>query len=662
MKKIELRDYQLDAVRSVVSSLTRSPSVNPCVVVPTGGGKTPIITTLARYYAEKHKRRVLILSHRKELIEQTARTLSLFSSSCSIFSAGLGEKDVSGEIIIAGIQSAISSLDLFRAITPSVSIVIIDEAHLIPNLDDNNSSYQKLVTALKETNPALNVIGFTATPYRLDSGLLCSSDSILNKIVYEVKTADLIERGYLCPLTTRVDNLVLEGSTSNNAGEILRKAVANMLQATRDRNKVIIFSPSVKHCREVYDLLRERGESVEIVTGETPNEIRDETIKRFKTNPITNLIGETENPLKYLVNVDVLTTGFDAPNVDTVVLFRTTQSRALYVQMIGRGLRLAPTKKDCLVLDFGCNVKYFGALDDRDNNETIRVKTKRQDKELDDKLKTCPNCSANVPLDTERCGCGYLFDKVTCPNCGESCLVSLLHCSNCNELLVTVPHNAIFNESGILTLSEEELRNNIKTVAANVDRVSYEFKESSRSPLLVEYLYLDNGARLVNRFAFEYPGKFPNDYPKRKALKMWRDRTLAPPPVTSLQAYYYAISGRLAKPIKVRYKPRLSKEFFDNITKTEVEPLDYDKREIYNKTNPFNKVCPRCQCGKFVYIRRGSYYLVKCIYCNETVLSVKAEDLGASKLLYRLTAYGLKPLEIKKELIKWERGYIQGNS
>ena len=185
---MNLRDYQRDAVFAVVQYIETS-SKNPCVVIPTGGGKTPIIATLARYFVQRQRARVLILSHRRELIEQTARTLERSNVFPSIYSAGLNKKEINGEIVVASIQSAAANIKSFKDQTPPFSFVFIDEAHLIPNLNDESSGYQQIIKALKENNERLRVVGFTATPYRLENGFLCSDDSILNKVVFEIKTA-----------------------------------------------------------------------------------------------------------------------------------------------------------------------------------------------------------------------------------------------------------------------------------------------------------------------------------------------------------------------------------------------------------------------------------------------------------------------------------------
>ena len=140
-----------------------------------------------------------------------------------------------------------------------------------------------------------------------------------------------------------------------------------------------------------------------MITGETPANERAELIARFQDKP-TGLLGEV-HPLRYLVNVNVLTTGFDAPNIDCIVLARPTLSPGLYVQMTGRGFRNAPGKTDCLVLDYGSNIQRHGPVD------AITIKTKSGGGLGGEApIRECPECHLILSISVSRCaGCGYVF-------------------------------------------------------------------------------------------------------------------------------------------------------------------------------------------------------------------------------------------------------------
>lgn len=609
---MQLREYQKRACVAIVRAL-HATSKNPCVVLPTGAGKTAVITTVAQYLIEKERGRVLILSHRKELIEQTAATLeSRFNTSAAVFSAGLGEKETDGSIVIGGIQSVASDLARFTEAAPFTHL-IIDEAHLIPNLDDESSQYQKLIKALRDNYPPLRVIGFTATPYRLDSGLLCSDDSVLNYNCFEVKTADLIEQGFLSNLTTCAVDIGLEQTESSDPEEVLKTAVDNIIKATADRNKIIIFCSSVKHAQLVENYLwAKTGSGVGLISGSSSVQDREYYIKRFKTDSVAGPLGYDINPLKYLVNVDVLTTGFDAPNIDCVVLLRRTQSRALYVQMIGRGLRKYPGKQDCLVLDFAGNIARHGAIDDYSCAPAAKVKVKK----ADDTFKKCKNCGSMCPRSADACSCGYSFDKIICPYCKQASLLSLSHCQYCGKLLVSIPHAGAYDTTGALILGDTDLLKGVRPVKDRVKDVRYEFTYSRKSgaPMLIEKITTELDEKISQFIMFESASL----YPREKARKWWRARTNAPLPQSCLQAYYYAIAGRLGKPTAVSYKPRAAGDKYTRLLRAKVEPLLCDPSEL-NTENPLNLACPKCGSGFFSYVKLNGRPRVICACCNSSV-------------------------------------------
>lgn len=400
---MQLRQYQQQAVDAVYNYLRRYDD-NPCVVIPTAGGKTPILATIVKDAIQQWDGRVMILSHVKELLEQAVDKIHTVYPECDIgiYSTGLKRWDTDNKCIVAGIQSAYRNTDGFG----KFDLIIVDEAHLIPEKGDG--MYRNFLRRMKDYNPELRVIGLTATPYRLTSGPICAPDNILNKICFEVGVKELLQQGFLCPLRSKASRQEIDASGLHvragefiesevdklmNTGDLVAQACSEIISYARERKAVIIFCCSIDHAQNVLAHIRKHDSTAEAVFGDTLPSFRAEILERFKAGKI-----------KFLVNVGVLTTGFDAPNIDCVVLLRPTASPGLYYQMVGRGFRLHPDKKDCLVLDFGGNIERHGPVD------SIQVEPKTDREEP--LGKTCPQCREVVPTAAMLCHvCGHSFIK-----------------------------------------------------------------------------------------------------------------------------------------------------------------------------------------------------------------------------------------------------------
>ena len=228
--------------------------------------------------------------------------------------------------------------------------------------------YRQFLAEMKVVNPRVRVIGLTATPFRMKSGMICAPENFLNAVCYEVGVRQLIVDGYLCKLITKAGCQKPDTSGLHvRAGEfvanetealmdqdaLVESACAEIAEYTRERKSCLVFASGVKHGEHLADVLRAKaGAEVGTVFGNTIAFNRARMLDDFR-----------KGKLKYLVNVNVLTTGFDAPNIDCVALVRPTMSPGLYYQMCGRGFRLHPGKQDCLVLDFGGNVLRHGPVD-----------------------------------------------------------------------------------------------------------------------------------------------------------------------------------------------------------------------------------------------------------------------------------------------------------
>jgi DNA repair protein RadD len=404
---IELRPYQRAAVNAIYQAF-REGIEAPLVVMPTGSGKAPTLCTFIREALEQWPdQRMVMLVHVRELVEQNLRTMLRIwpDAPVSVYSAGLRSRDLSGRVVFGSIQSLYKkAFDLQK-----VDLVIVDEAHLIPA--DGDGMYRKLLSDLAVINAGtVPMVGFTATPFRLSTGsLIEGKGKVFDSIAHEVGIRELIDDGYLCPPIARAGKTQIDTRGVATRGgefvaaalqkaadrdEITAAACQEIIRAGADRRSWLVFSTGVAHAQHIANELRGEGVTVETVTGETPLGERDRIIRAFKRGEI-----------RCLTNDSVLTTGFDAPQVDLLAVLRPTQSAGLWVQMVGRGTRLAEGKTDCLVLDFGGNAMRHGPLD----QITGRVKTGT----APPPMKTCPECEAVILAAADECPqCGHDFEIV----------------------------------------------------------------------------------------------------------------------------------------------------------------------------------------------------------------------------------------------------------
>lgn len=453
----KLRPYQQDSVSATIHYFRKScaPAV---LALSTGAGKSLIIAELARLA----KGRVLVLAHVKELVEQNHSKYESYDLKAAIFSAGLGRKENGRQVVFASVQSIVNSLSQF---SEQFSLLVIDECHRVP--EDENSSYQKVISHLKKANPNLKILGLTATPYRLGLGWIyqyhtrgqvrseqkrffrdCIFDLPIRflldeKYLTQPKVLDMAVMGYdfshLSPSSMghyQVAELekVVEKSARATPG-IIKKVI----DSAKDRLGVMIFASTVNHAREIMGYLA--NESAALVIGETPLDERERIIHAFKAQQI-----------KYLVNVSVLTTGFDAPHVDLIAILRPTESISLYQQIVGRGLRLYAGKKDCLVMEFAGNCYDLYQAE---------VGSPKPDSDSEIVTIPCPACHFNNNFwgklspagfviehygrqcqgyreheNGQREICGYRFRAKFCELCGADNDIAARRCQQCDHVLV----------------------------------------------------------------------------------------------------------------------------------------------------------------------------------------------------------------------------------
>jgi len=527
---IQLRPYQVEAVQAVYDHL-RTREDNPVVVIPTGGGKTPVMATICRDAISRWDGRVLVVAHVKELLEQTAGTLSRMAPDLDVgvYSAGLKRRDTEHSVIVAGIQSVYRRAEELDAF----DLVLVDEAHLIP--PEGDGMYRQFLADARLINPHVRTIGLTATPFRMTSGSICAPENFLNAICYEIGVKELIVQGYLCPLrskagTAKADTSELhirggefianEVEALMDDGDLVRRACAELVEQAAGRHSVLVFASGIEHGLHIQRVLEDgHGERCGFVCADTPTTRRDELIDEFRSGD-----------LKFLCNVNVLTTGFNAPNVDCIALLRPTMSPGLYYQMVGRGFRKDATKEDCLVLDFGGNVLRHGPVDQVRPRDTLgRGQGQAPAKE-------CPECHTIVAAGYGRCpDCGYEF-----PERQRS------------------SHDAEATTAGILSGEATETEYSVLEVSYSVHTKRDAPEDAPRS-VRVEYQIGLNGWQ-SEWICFEHDG-----YARMKAEQWWRRRSDEAVPETAEEAVEICEIGGICETHAITVRS-VAGEKYDRIT------------------------------------------------------------------------------------------------
>lgn len=362
-----------------------------------------------------------MLTHVKELIEQNyEKLIQLWPlAPAGIYSAGLNRKEVR-PITFAGILSVAKKADLFG----HIDLVIVDECHLIsPNYA---TTYRTFIDDLLKRNPALKIVGLSATPYRLGQGLLTHNvpgkngeikKALFSDICYDLTSFAsfnrLIEEGFIAPLVTKKPQKEIDLSNVRTVAneynqqdlqeaadrdEITKSAITEIQKQAGERKRWLMFSSGVEHAFHIQQELACRGIESVCVQDETTKEERRKAVEWFKA--------PCSGKVRALVNNRIFTTGFDCPEVDLIGCLFATKSPGLWVQILGRGTRPAPGKLNCLVLDFGGNARRLGPV-----NDPILPKPKGKGREGQGlPVKLCEACATyNHPSARVCCECGCEF-------------------------------------------------------------------------------------------------------------------------------------------------------------------------------------------------------------------------------------------------------------
>ena len=458
-----LRPYQQEAVDATLNHFRKSDE-SAVIVLPTGAGKSLVIAELARLA----RRKILVLTHVKELVEQNHAKYQSYGLSGGIFAAGLKRKENHHQVTFASVQSVAANLDQFR---DEYSLVIIDECHRVSG--EETSQYQRIIELLRQQNDSLKVLGLTATPYRLAMGWIYryhyrgfvrgtddEQDKPFRHCIYELPLSYMINRGYLTRpelVNAAVAQYDFSTLTQDRFGEyaekdvnqllskhqrVTRAIIEQVMEMAAERQGVMIFAATVQHAQEIAGYLPEQETA--LVTGATDLRDRDQLIQRFK-----------QRQLKYLVNVSVLTTGFDAPHVDLIAILRPTQSVSLYQQIVGRGLRLDEGKRDCLVIDYAgnhVNLHHPEVGEPKPNldSEPVQVfcpgcgfanifwgKTDSDGRVVEHYGRRCQGLLESIDDDAGRPQqCDYRFRFKECPHCGGENDIAARNCGHCHQAII----------------------------------------------------------------------------------------------------------------------------------------------------------------------------------------------------------------------------------
>jgi DNA repair protein RadD len=401
---LTLRPYQKRAIMELYYWLERNPG-HPCLVLPTGSGKSVIVAEICRDAITSWPgTKILMLTARKELIEQNRDKLRAHwpNAPIGVYSAAMGRREIGEPITFAGILSVRSRASMLG----HIDLCLVDEAHEISHNDEG--SYRYLIRELLKINPSMRVVGLTATPFRLGHGLITDKPAIFDDLIEPVSILELQAAGYLAKVVSKnTDRHLTVDGVHKRGGDYIEselqaavdtdlnneQAVAEIIRRAGERKAWLIFCSGVEHSHHIRDILKANGVEAATVTGDTPKSERERILADFKSGKI-----------RAITNANILTTGFDHPDIDLIAMLRPTCSPGLYMQMAGRGLRLKSHGGDCLVLDFAGNVAMHGPI------TTIRTPKKVIEGGGVAPAKICPECEEIIAIQCKTCPeCGYVF-------------------------------------------------------------------------------------------------------------------------------------------------------------------------------------------------------------------------------------------------------------
>lgn len=474
-----LRPYQQSALDSV-AHLLHAPTPPTIIEASVGAGKSLIIASLLIQAAQLGKR-ALCLTHSCDLIDQNYKTLVIQGGQASIFCAALNQKSLAGQIVFASPQSLSKNLgdELF-------DLIVIDECHLV-NMQAKSGMFRKIINHyFHNSRVALkycNVLGLTGTPFRGRNSII---GDFFKSTSFRITTNELIKMGFLVKPTFEIapacdeipfnkikvqKNGLFNGTqlaeVASNSGTKTQKIMHLLGNRViyEKRGGAFVFCATIFQCQIAKQVLDGYGEA-QIITADTKNSDRMEWLEDAR-----------EGRCQFLISVNCLLVGVDVPKFDIACFIRPTESLTLFVQALGRVLRLSPGKLNAVVMDYAGNIERHQDVDDPLLNEALKPTLANNDYCIE-----CYTCGSMNKITARRCigapggkRCEYYFEFKDCPKCWIQNDITARHCRGCNfELL---DHNRK------LSLAND-------TITLPVDRVKYDVTAST---FTIFYFRLENG-------------------------------------------------------------------------------------------------------------------------------------------------------------------------
>ncbi len=402
---MQLRPYQTRAINDLYDWFKANQSGHPVISMPGGSGKSVVIAQIVKDAVQNWPgTRILMLVHSKELVAQNAAKLRQLwpNAPLGIYSASIGRRDVD-VITYAGIQTVRNKAKEIG----KIDICIVDECHAISHKD--TGSYRHLLNSLLVINPDMRIVGFSASPFRLGHGMINEGeDALFTDILEPVSIEELVYKNYLVPLTSKAPKFLLDASGLHKrqgeyiASEMQSKfntsknniaVVRELVELAKERKHWLIFCTGVEHSEAIAEMLNAYNIPAASLTADASKTEREQKLADFESGKI-----------KAICNVGILTTGYDLPALDCIVFLRSTMSPGLYLQMAVRGMRIAPNKTDCLVLDFAGVVRQHGPI------TAIEPPSKGGSGNGDAPIRVCDQCHEICHASVRICpACGHEF-------------------------------------------------------------------------------------------------------------------------------------------------------------------------------------------------------------------------------------------------------------
>ena len=477
---MRLRPYQERLTDLTMSALDHD-TARPIVDAACGAGKSLIISAVADRILKQNPKggAVLVVTHRAELVKQNHAKLPAHLRG-TIYSASVGKKDMSGQVIFANIQSIIKRWHKL----PTLSAILIDECHVASKM------YAEFIANVLTVSANVRIIGFTATPFN-GGGVwlhMLKEHRIFTGTCGKVGIGELLLEGYLAPLTpyTTGTRLSTDGvrfdqrsgdfnakdlQAAVDVPELVLRCTNEITSIFKDRKSVAVFCSGVEHAEHVALAL---GDRAVVVTGDTPKKDREHRLAEFAAGRV-----------KYMVSVDVLTTGWDVAGIDGIACLRPSQSPLVWMQLLGRGMRPHPGKEDCLVADFTHNAEFFGPIDE--------IEGRPPKNSLGDApTRICENCY-NIILAGLR----------ICPHCGHEIEFAERQ-PNLDPETGLLVSGIITDERGLRWYPIHDVTYELRTTAAGSEAVVAQYMSPGRKyPVAEDYYCLFDHRTNVSRRAMD---------------------------------------------------------------------------------------------------------------------------------------------------------------